>query len=290
MTQIGIYEKALPKGMNWQSRLRLVKELGFDFLELSIDESDERLARLNWTDNELAQIQDAIRQTGVPIRTLMLSGHRRYPLGSTKIEIQEKALRMGCRAIDIAEKLGIRHIQLAGYDVFYEKRSYLTREYFMQNLISLVKYAASKEVMLDIETMDDPFINSLTKVKQIKERIKSPWLQAYPDLGNLSAWTENNVAQEIENNLDIIAHIHLKDTLPVTPESKGQFKDVPFGSGTVDFIGLLKLLTDLGYDGAYTIEMWSENSLDPISEVKKAQAFFKPILEMVGLKQEEQHA
>lgn len=44
---LGIYEKALPPGEDWLTRLQLAGELGFDFVEMSIDESDGRLAR--WT-------------------------------------------------------------------------------------------------------------------------------------------------------------------------------------------------------------------------------------------------
>lgn len=282
--QVGIYEKALPKNLSWEERLKLVKELGFDFLEFSIDESDARLERLDWTKEQRQEVLDAIKKTEVPIRTLMLSGHRRFPLGSMDPKIRQKSIEMGEKAIELAEDLGIRHIQLAGYDVFYEKRSYLTRQYFMENLAYLVQYAASHDVMLDIETMDDDFINSLAKVKKIKEQIKSPWLQAYPDLGNLTAWPENNVAQDIEDNLDIITHIHLKDTLKVTDTFPGKFKDVDFGAGDVDFKGLLRLLQHLGYDGSYTIEMWSENSEDPIAEIKKAQKFFNEVFEEIEMK------
>lgn len=46
---IGIYEKATPKNFTWRERLAFAKELGFDFVEMSVDESDSRLARLDWT-------------------------------------------------------------------------------------------------------------------------------------------------------------------------------------------------------------------------------------------------
>lgn len=40
---LGIYEKALPAGECWLERLRLAKTLGFDFVEMSVDETDARL-------------------------------------------------------------------------------------------------------------------------------------------------------------------------------------------------------------------------------------------------------
>lgn len=50
--KIGIYEKALPKNITWQERLSLAKACGFEFIEMSIDESNDRLSRLNWTKSE----------------------------------------------------------------------------------------------------------------------------------------------------------------------------------------------------------------------------------------------
>ena len=37
---IGIYEKATPKHFSWRERLEFAKEMGFDFVEMSVDESD----------------------------------------------------------------------------------------------------------------------------------------------------------------------------------------------------------------------------------------------------------
>ena len=46
---IGIYEKALPKDMNWAERFAAAKAAGYDFLEISVDETPERMARLDWS-------------------------------------------------------------------------------------------------------------------------------------------------------------------------------------------------------------------------------------------------
>lgn len=286
LNSLGIYEKALPKTDSWLTRLQLVRDLGFNFLELSIDESDERLARLDWTKDERAAVRDACWQTGVRIHTLMLSGHRRYPLGSADPAVQQKSCDMLGKAIDLASDLGIRNVQLAGYDVYYEPKTIMSRECFIENLQRGVAYAATREVTLAIETMDDPFLNSLTKIRALKEQIHSPWLQAYPDVGNLSAWPENDVGRELELGIANIASVHLKDTQAVTADHPGQFRDVLFGDGVVDFAGCLRTLKRLHYGGAFTIEMWTEKAADPIKEVKQAKAFFDKLFAQVGLTQE----
>ena len=79
MAQIGIYEKALPKDISWKERFLLAKELGFSFIEMSIDETDERLARLNWSDEMINQIRKDMKETGIRINSICLSGHRRFP-------------------------------------------------------------------------------------------------------------------------------------------------------------------------------------------------------------------
>ena len=45
---IGLYEKALPATLDWEQRLTIAQQAGFDFLEISIDETEHRLARLDW--------------------------------------------------------------------------------------------------------------------------------------------------------------------------------------------------------------------------------------------------
>ena len=38
---IGLYEKAMPKELSWKEKLMAAKEAGYDFVEISIDETDE---------------------------------------------------------------------------------------------------------------------------------------------------------------------------------------------------------------------------------------------------------
>jgi hexulose-6-phosphate isomerase len=259
---IGIYEKALPESYNIREKLECAARLGFDFMELSVDESDERLARLYYNSEQVEEIRDAIWTAGIQIPSMCLSAHRKYPLGSRDPAIRGKALEIMDRAISLACDIGIRVIQLAGYDVYYEVSGPDTRAYFMEGLQESLRMAAGRQIILAIEIMDTSFINSITRYMEISKKITSPWLAVYPDLGNLTAWG-NDVQHELTLGIREIVGIHIKETLPVSPGFPGQFRDLPFGRGTVDFDLCFRTLKDLGYHGPFLLEMWSSKESGP---------------------------
>lgn len=283
---IGIYEKATPKHFSWRERLEFVKELGFDFIEMSIDEDNSRLARLNWTKEERLNLVQAIYETGIRIQSLCFSAHRRFPLGSSNPEIEAKSLELMKQCIELAQDLGIRVIQVAGYDVYYEEKSAETRARYTRNLRKACDWAEQAQVILAVETMDDPFINSIQKYMVIEKEIASPYLFVYPDTGNISAW-HNDIHSELYLGHSSLAALHLKDTYAVTENSKGQFRDVPFGKGSVNWEEVFRILKETNYQGPFLIEMWSENC-NTIEETKvaiqEAQNFLYPLIEKAGLK------
>ena len=66
------------------------------------------------------------------------------------------------KAIDLSVSIGLRTIQLAGYDVYYEPSDQETRQRFIEGLRWAVDEAAGSQVMLAVEIMDTPFINSIS--------------------------------------------------------------------------------------------------------------------------------
>ena len=283
---IGIYEKATPKNFTWRERLAFAKELGFDFVEMSVDESDSRLARLDWTKKERLDVVQAIYETGIRIPSICFSGHRRYPLGSNDPKTEATSLEMMKKCIELAQDLGVRTIQLAGYDVYYEEKSPVTRARFIKNLRIACDWAEEAQVILAIEIMDDPFLNSIEKYLAVEKEIDSPYLFVYPDTGNVSAW-HNDLWSEFYNGHKSIAALHLKDTYAVTENSKGQFRDVPFGDGCVDWEAMFAILKKTNYNGPFLIEMWSENCAT-VEETKQAiqvaKDFLLPKIEKAGLR------
>ncbi len=251
---IGIYEKAIPNMYDWADKIKIAKKAGFDFIEMSIDESDVRLDRLYWSKEQRTYLRNLLFENDFYINSICLSGHRKFPFGSKDEKKKKRAYEIMDRAIALARDLGVRNIQLAGYDVYYEESDKETLKAFVDGL----KYSANKAmqagVMLSIEIMDTPLCGTISRTLEFVKQVDSKWLNIYPDLGNLSQWA-GDPASELELGFNYIVGIHLKDTKP------GVFKCVPFGEGTVDFENLFKKIGELDYYGPYLIEMWADNEV-----------------------------
>jgi len=278
---IGIYEKALPRDMNWVDRFKAAREAGYDFLELSVDETPERMARLEWSLGERLEFFRSSRESGVPVPSMCLSGHRKIPFGSADGAVRRQASELMEKAIRFAGDTGIRVIQLAGYDVYYEPTTRESRERYVQGMAQALEVAAQHQVTLALEIMDTTFLNSISKYLVLKEQLPSPWFKLYPDLGNLTAWG-NDVARELSAGIHQIVGVHVKESKPVGPNFPGAFRDVPFGEGTVDFVHCFKTLHQLGYAGPFLIEMWTEKSADPLGEIARARQWVGERLKQGG--------
>ena len=265
---IGLYEKALPAELSWENRLAAAGEAGYDFVEISIDESDERLSRLNWSASERAALRQAITKTGVRIMTMCLSGHRKYPLGSHISEIRQKGLEILYKAIDFAGDIGLRVVQVMAYDVFYETSDQETAAYFMEGLYHGAQYAGRAGVMLGLENLDTPFVDNLSKGLAIIRKINSPWLHLYPDIGNLAA-AGYSPPDELTFAKEHILGIHVKDARPKV------IRGVPFGEGIVPFEDTFRALARMEFWGMLGVEIWGQMhaDVDPISAAASARKF-----------------
>ena len=249
---IGLYEKAIPKTMSWSEKLLCAKDCNYDFLEISIDETEEKLSRLNWTKEQRREILDLMRNLDLPIRSMCLSAHRKYPFGASDKAVRDRGMEIMEKAIAFADDLGIRIIQLAGYDVYYEEGNEKSRERFIENLEKATKMAATIGILMGFETMETEFMNTTEKAMRYVNLIGSPYLGVYPDSGNLtnaSLLYNKSVAEDLETGRGHIVAMHLKETLP------GVFREVPFLTGHVDFEGVIRKARDLGVR-RFVTEMW----------------------------------
>ena len=266
---LGVYEKALPNRFTWEEKCFAAKQAGYDFIEMSVDESDLRLSRLEEIETLTNTLTPLLKKYNLSIRSLCLSAHRRFPFGSADPLKRARAYDIMQKAIKLADALNIRNIQLAGYDVYYEDSTETSKTFFLNGLIDAAKLAERHNIMLSLEVMDTPFMGTIERAMRYVEQVSSPYLKVYPDLGNLTQFSQHP-EQELTNHIAHVVAIHLKDT------QKTVFKEVPFGEGTVNFVSLFKTLQSLNYQGPFLVEMWANNQLnetleDVVSRLKAAR-------------------
>lgn len=261
---MGLYEKAMPKELSWKEKLEAAKAAGYDFVEISIDETDEKLARLDWSKEERLELVKTMYEVGIPIRTMCLSGHRRFPIGSSDDTVCQRGMEIMEKAIQLADDLGIRIIQLAGYDVYYDESTPETVARFGENLRLCTLMAAKAGVLMGFETMETEFMNTCLKAMNYVNKINSTYLNVYPDCGNINnaALTYGtDVLKDLQSCNGHITSMHLKETVP------GKFRDMIYGQGQVDFpamidtawnMGVRKFVTEFWYLGN---ENWKEDLL-----------------------------
>lgn len=274
--RLGLYEKAMPDFESWVEKLLLTRETGFDWLEISIDETDKKLSRLDWDESQYKELKNAIANTGVPIHTMCLSGHRRFPLGSHDPAIRAKAMDIMKKAIEFSAQTGVRLIQLAGYDVYYEDSDSDTVNYFEDGLAKSVELAAKYSVTMGFETMETPFLDTTEKGMAHVLRVNSPYLGMYPDIGNLknaAILYSTDVVDDLITGRGHIFAAHLKETCP------GKYRDMRFGTtGHTEYVRCVKELWSQGVR-MFTGEFWHRGEENYAQIMKDSSAFLRARIE-----------
>ena len=140
-------------------------------------------------------------------------------------------------------------------DRYYEESTFETKKRFLENLKKAAEMAARLGIVMGFETMENEFMNTVEKAMKYVTLTGSPYLNVYPDLGNITnaAKTyQNDVLEDLELGRGHLVAMHLKETVP------GKFREIPFGTGHVDFesgaakaweLGVRKFVTEFWYTG-----------------------------------------
>ncbi len=277
MTQysLGLYEKAMPEGLSFREMLDLTARTGFDRLELSIDEGDMRLERLDWKSDQRRALKCLMDDSGVLIRTVCLSAHRKYPFGSHDPAIRERSVEIMRKAVDLAAEIGIAIIQLAGYDVYYEPSDPDTRAWFAENLAMSTEMAAKAGVLLGFETMETPFMDTVGKAMAYVHLVNSPYLGVYPDIGNLknaAVLYGSDLLADLELGRGHIYAAHLKETLP------GVYRNMVFGTGHTQYQDCVRVVWDMGVR-MFTGEFWYDGKREIESSLVTSSKFLRNQIE-----------
>jgi len=148
----------------------------------------------------------------------------------------------------------------------------------------LAEYGASKGVTFAIETGPEP----AARLREFLDEINLPeGLGVNFDPANLVMVVQDNIPAAVELLGHYIVHTHAKDGINLKPVDAeklyaGQLpweqyiKEVPLGTGGVEFNQYLTALCKAGYDGYLTVER--EVGEDPYGDIQKAVKFLRDLL------------
>ncbi len=263
---LGLYEKAVPETLSWREKLEVAKEVGYDFVEISIDASEAKINRVYMSKEERFDMVKTMNEVGVPIRTMCVSALTKYSIGNDDKEICDRGMEIAEKSIELAADLGVRIVMIPGYDVYYGESTAQTQTRFVKNLRKVAEIAAKHGVMVGLETMENSFMNTVWKAMYYVREIDSMYLGVYPDSGNLKNAAVTQGSDEIGDILSGKGHVcalHLKETVP------GIFREIEYGTGHVNFEKNIDAAWKLGVR-RFVTEFWYTGKDDWKTDVKKA--------------------
>ena len=250
--EIGLYEKAMRNTLTWKEKLQCAKECGYDYLEISIDATEEKINRIYMDTEEKREIMEAIFDTGIPIGSMSVSALTKYALGDPDQAVRDRGMEIAEKSIQLSSALGVRTVMIPGYDNYYGESTIETKRYFLENIRKISEIAEREGILVGFETMENNFMNTTGKAVQYVNMVDSAYLKIYPDAGNITnaaVANRHDVCEDLSLGKGKLIALHLKETKPDV------YREVPFLTGHVEFERIINTAWKLGVR-RYVTELW----------------------------------
>ena len=250
--EIGLYEKAVRNSLSWKEKLICARECGYDYLEMCIDASEERIQRVYMSTSERFELLKTMNEAALPIRSMSVSALTKYALGDPDPEIRNRGVEIMEKSIELAADLGIRTVMLPGYDIYYGESSVETKRLFLENITHAAEAGERLGVLLGFETMENEFMNTVGKAMKYVSLVNSTYMKIYPDAGNITnaaVLHKHDAMEDLTLGRGNLISLHLKETKP------GIFREVPCLEGHVDFEKIIQTAWSLGVR-RFVTELW----------------------------------
>ena len=250
--EIGLYEKAMRNTLTWKEKLQCAKECGYDYLEISIDATEEKINRIYMDTEEKREIMEAIFDTGIPIGSMSVSALTKFALGDPDQAVRDRGMEIAEKSIQLSSALGVRTVMIPGYDIYYGESTIETKRYFLENIRKIAEIAEREGILVGFETMENNFMNTTGKAVQYVNMVDSAYLKIYPDAGNITnaaVANRHDVCEDLSLGKGKLIALHLKETKPDV------YREVPFLTGHVEFERIINTAWKLGVR-RYVTELW----------------------------------
>jgi len=242
-------------GLSAREYINMAKDAGYDGIEFALDETG--VITLESSDDEIREIKRIAEGEGLDTPSLASGLYWKYPLTSSNEEIRKKSMDIVKKQLDAAALLGADTIlvvpglvgadfipgcEVTEYDVAYDRS--------LEALTQLKEYAEKVKVNIGLENVWNKFLLSPLEMRDYIDKIDSPYVGAYFDVGNVvySGYPEHWI--KILGSR--IKKVHFKDFKARVGNING-FVDLL--SGDVNYPGVMEQLEKVGYDDYVIAEM-----------------------------------
>ena len=242
-------------GLTAREYIEMAKDAGYDGIEFGLDETG--IVGLDSSDEDIRELKRIAEGEGIETPSLATGLYWRYPFTSSDRNTREKAKSIVRRQLDLAALLGADTIlvvpglvgadfipdgEVTEYDVAYD----LALEAFME----LKEYAEEVKVNIGLENVWNKFLLSPLEMRDFVDRIDSPYVGVYFDVGNVVSTGYPEHWIKILGKR--IKKVHFKD-FRVSVGNINGFVDLL--SGDVNYPAVMEQFRKVGYDDYVIAEM-----------------------------------
>ncbi len=248
----------------------LAKQYGFEGVELVLGEFGP--VQYTSTKADMIALRNKAKEYGLSLYSLVCDQCWQDSLTSTDPARRERAHERIKKQIELASYLGCSTVLVLpgiveGFDPTDEVVPYETvYNRALEEVKALIPYAKQYNIVMALENVWNKFLLSPMEMRDFIDRIDSPWVGSYFDVGNvlINGYPEHWI--DILSNR--IAKIHFKD---FRKEANGGGQFVDLLEGDVNYPAVMQCLKKLGYDGWVTAEVFPDaNDPEKVLRVNSA--------------------
>ncbi|MBQ6805397.1 MAG: sugar phosphate isomerase/epimerase [Clostridia bacterium] len=234
---------------------QMARDAGFDGVEVALDEKG--MVSLESTKEDAETVKAWAKEAGVALYSVASGLYWKKNYTASSEEIRKEAKEITKKQLQVASWLGCQSIlvvpgavgvdfepgsEIVDYDVAYDR--------CLEALKELAPVAEEYQVELCIENVWNKFLLSPLEMRDLIDKVNSPWVGSYFDVGNVlyCGYPE----QWIKILGKRIRKVHFKDFKRSVGTLDG-FGDLL--SGDVNWKNVRAALEKNGYDGWVTAEM-----------------------------------
>ena len=223
--------------------IELFADLGFEFLDLTLEPEETYSAELNV--RKVAKALASANMTAV--------GHTAWylPVASAFPEFRDVAIREFERCMKVFRDLGVDRLNLHPYTrvPLHDEEWIIARN--TEALSQIVEKGRKLGVRVMVENM--PHFSRVDQIKPLMDAV--PGADFLLDVGHANIDTPFNRSEELVSSIGSrLAHVHVSDNRGGNDDTH-----LPLGVGNINWLWITRLLKSAGYDGTVTVEVFGDD-------------------------------